>query len=235
MSSSEKKTIKLSHNGFIIHIEISNDYKEIMETIRNAIYLKPEEMEKLTIMFKDEEGDNNPLDEENFTEAFNAEEWCTKPNSEANEEERKLIDENNIERMKNREEEMKSKFIEIMNNKITEINNNWKQKLEKSKISFKNELNKRENLYQKNLEQIMGNMSTYVNNVIDSGVDKYNKEIKDVYESQVKEGENNFKNEDQGMKSNLENMQKVYNNIKDDVDKSKISFVDILKFSGLQK
>ena len=77
-----EKTILLLHNEFKIEVEIPNNYNEVNEVVRKALFLKPEEMAKLTLMYKDEEGDNNPLDEDSFEDAFNAKEWCTRPNQE---------------------------------------------------------------------------------------------------------------------------------------------------------
>ena len=75
-----EKTILLLHNEFKIEVEIPNNYNEVNEVVRKALFLKPEEMAKLTLMYKDEEGDNNPLDEDSFEDAFKAKEWCTRPN-----------------------------------------------------------------------------------------------------------------------------------------------------------
>ena len=138
-----EKTILLLHNEFKIEVEIPNNYNEVNEVVRKALFLKPEEMAKLTLMYKDEEGDNNPLDEDSFEDAFKAKEWCTRPNQDDDDDnEIKEKEEKKIQKMKDNEEKMKEIFINMMNNKVKEVNEKWKKEFENLKIKFKNELEK---------------------------------------------------------------------------------------------
>ena len=68
--SSSTKTKTLKHNGYEIKIEIVEDYEKAIESIKTALYLTQEEMEKLTINFEDQDGDENMLEESNFIQFF---------------------------------------------------------------------------------------------------------------------------------------------------------------------
>jgi hypothetical protein len=229
-----EKTILLLHNEFKIEVEIPNNYNEVNEVVRKALFLKPEEMAKLTLMYKDEEGDNNPLDEDSFEDAFKAKEWCTRPNQDDDDDnEIKEKEEKEIQKMKDNEEKMKEIFINMMNNKVKEVNEKWKKEFENLKIKFKNELEKRENLHQKNLEQIIGNMSNYFDSVIEAKVDNYNNEIKKVFATQIINNTTDFNKGNEDFKKNVNNLKDVQNSINEDIQNSFKNFADILKFSGI--
>ena len=231
------RIIKLQHKIYVINIEIKNDYNTIIDTIRESIYLTPEEMDKYTIQFKDSEDDYNNLDEDTFEDAFNSEDWRTELNE--NEDEKNNLNNEKkkeiLEKVNKKEGDMKTEFIKIMNEKIKENNKKWEKKYGELKQKYLNEIKNRDNIHKSNISEIMQNMSSYVDNVIESKVDDYNKNIKNEFKSYIQNSTNDFKNADENLKNNVNNLKKIYNDIKDDVDKSKMSFVDILKQSGIQK
>ena len=75
MADLKEKEINLKYNGKVIQVRIQNDYLQTLKSIKLALKLTDDEMNKLTISFIDEEGDENMLDEENFEQAFNFDNW----------------------------------------------------------------------------------------------------------------------------------------------------------------
>ena len=75
MADLKEKEINLKYNGKVIQVRIQNNYLQTLKSIKLALKLTDDEMNKLTISFIDEEGDENMLDEENFEQAFNFDNW----------------------------------------------------------------------------------------------------------------------------------------------------------------
>ena len=62
-------------------VKIKENYDKAIESIKEALYLTQDEMDKLTINFKDPEGDENMLEESNFDDAFESDVWTTSKNT----------------------------------------------------------------------------------------------------------------------------------------------------------
>ena len=75
MADLKEKEINLKYDGKVIQVRIQNDYLQTLKSIKLALKLTDDEINKLTISFIDEEGDENMLDEENFEQAFNFDNW----------------------------------------------------------------------------------------------------------------------------------------------------------------
>ncbi len=75
MADLKEKEINLKYNGKVIQVRIQNNYLQTLKSIKLALKLTDDEINKLTISFIDEEGDENMLDEENFEQAFNFDNW----------------------------------------------------------------------------------------------------------------------------------------------------------------
>ena len=75
MADLKEKEINLKYNGKVIQVRIQNNYLQALKSIKLALKLTDDEINKLTISFIDEEGDENMLDEENFEQAFNFDNW----------------------------------------------------------------------------------------------------------------------------------------------------------------
>jgi len=75
MADLKEKEINLKYNGKVIQVRIQNDYLQTLKSIKLALKLTDDEINKLTISFIDEDGDENMLDEENFEQAFNFDNW----------------------------------------------------------------------------------------------------------------------------------------------------------------
>ncbi len=75
MADLKEKEINLKYNGKVIQVRIQNNYLQTLKSIKLALKLTDDEINKLTISFIDEDGDENMLDEENFEQAFNFYNW----------------------------------------------------------------------------------------------------------------------------------------------------------------
>ena len=75
MADLKEKEINLKYNGKVIQVRIQNDYLQTLKSIKLALKLTDDEINKLTISFIDEDGDENMLDEENFEQAFDSDIW----------------------------------------------------------------------------------------------------------------------------------------------------------------
>ena len=75
MADLKEKEINLKYNGKVIQVRIQNNYLQTLKSIKLALKLTDDEMNKLTISFIDEDGDENMLDEESFEQAFNFDNW----------------------------------------------------------------------------------------------------------------------------------------------------------------
>ena len=75
MADLKEKEINLKYNGKVIQVRIQNNYLQTLKSIKLALKLTDDEINKLTISFIDEDGDENMLDEENFEQAFNFDKW----------------------------------------------------------------------------------------------------------------------------------------------------------------
>ena len=226
-----EKTITLIHNEkYKVPVKIKENYDKAIESIKEALYLTQDEMDKLTINFKDPEGDENMLEESNFDDAFESDVWTTSKNT---------IDDNNKQNNNEITEEDKNKIIKelrenytkFMNEKIREINKNWKEKINLLTNKFKNELAQREELNQSIIDNIMKKISNEAKEGIKNSVETYKSKIDGIIDSKIETSMANLvkeKNEFIENKKLIENTQKE---IKDKVNESQLNFNDIMKFS----
>ena len=229
-------TSKLKEGKHTITYTVTDSEGNSATATREVVVLDPNKDEDKDGFSNGEEiiEGTDPLDEDSFEDAFKAKEWCTRPNQDDDDDnEIKEKEEKKIQKMKDNEEKKKEIFINMMNNKVKEVNEKWKKEFENLKTKFKNELEKRENLHQKNLEQIIGNMSNYFDSVIEAKVDNYNNEIKKVFATQIINNTTDFNKGNEDFKKNVNNLKDVQNSINEDIKNSYQNFADILKFSGV--
>ena len=150
---SEEKEIKLYHNTYKVVIKIKKKYDDIKQSIKDSLYLTEEDYNNLQINFLDADGDENILEEDTFEDAYNAEEWVTSkkvgttPGKQ--EQNNNTVSKEEIKKMKNN---IYNKCAKIIEKKIKETNDKWKQKFEELNNKFQDELKKRETLNKKTLE-----------------------------------------------------------------------------------
>ena len=226
-----EKTITLIHNEkYKVPVKIKENYDKAIESIKEALYLTQDEMDKLTINFKDPEGDENMLEESNFDDAFESDVWTTSKNT---------IDDNNkqnnneiTEEDKNRIiKELRENYTKFMNEKIREINKNWKEKINLLTNKFKNELAQREELNQSIIDNIMKKISNEAKEGIKNSVEQYKSKIDGIIDSKIETSMANLVKEKKEFIENKKLIENTQKEIKDKVNESQLNFNDIMKFS----
>lgn len=234
-SNNEERNIVLNYGDYKIDITIEKDYDKIKTKIQKSLYLTKEEMDKLSINFKDSEGYENMLDEDNLDDAFQSGEWIlsrdeeetTGPTPVQND---KL--EKEIKKLKN-EKKQAVEQINKLKNKIKELNDKWKDSIEKLKNDFINELKERETLNKTNIENITKNLTESAQNIIEQKVKDYNTNISNVLESKIKESTIDLNSKQDEFKKNIGDLSKTQTEIKTTVEQSKVKFIDIINKSGI--
>ena len=138
-SSNEEKKVVLSYNGYKISIRIEKDYDKIKAKIQESLYLTKEDMDKLSINFKDSEGYENMLDEDTIGDAFQSEEWIISKEEEDEDQDKKQDNEKSDKEIKKLKKEKKDALEQVnaLKIKIKEINDKWKESIEKLKKKIK--------------------------------------------------------------------------------------------------
>lgn len=222
--SSATADITMHYNGFNISIEIKNDYKTIKETIRNKLYLTEEDMESFSIIFVDSEGDRNILDEDNFEEAFNSQDWSM---------------ERNVEKVNNNfhlddlhiKEEMTNNFVIILKNKLKESDEFWKNKIKKIKLKYNKEieeLKEKEKLNKNYMKKALEDMSKFVKKNLGDKLEEYNNIINDIMNTNIKNSKLNLNDANNGVQKTMEQISQIQENMKQNLEISKINFEDFI-------
>ena len=236
-SSNEEKKVVLSYNGYKIPIRIEKDYDKIKAKIQESLYLTKEDMDKLSINFKDSEGYENMLDEDTIGDAFQSEEWIISKDEEEEDQDKKQDNEKSDKEIKKLKKEKKEALEQVnaLKIKIKEINDKWKESIEKLKNNFINELQQRENLNKTNIENITKNLTESAQNIIAQKVEEYNNNISEVLKSKIEESTTNLNNKKDEFTKNVEELTKTQSEIKNTVEQSKIKFADIINKSKIME
>ena len=216
--SSATADITMHYNGFNISIEIKNDYKTIKETIRNKLYLTEEDMESFSIIFVDSEGDRNILDEDNFDEAFNSQDWSM---------------ERNVEKVNNNfhlddlhiKEEMTNNFVIILKNKLKERDEFWENKIKNIKSKYNKEI---EELNKNYMKKALEDMSKFVKKNLGDKLEEYNNIINDIMNTNIKNSKINLNDANNGVQKTMEEISQIQENMKQNLEISKINFEDFI-------
>jgi hypothetical protein len=225
-----EKTITLIHNKYNIPVKIKENYDKALESIKKALYLTQNEMDKLSINFKDQDGDDNMLEESNFDDAFEAEVWSTSKNSEDDEDKPK--DNKMSEEDKNRIiRETRENCIKFMNEKIREINKRWIDKIDRLKDKFKNELEKREELNKSTINNIIKKITNDATEEIKKKVENYNSNIEGILKSKIEESMVNLTKDKNNFIENQKLIKNTEKEIREKVNESQINFTEIMKYS----
>jgi F0F1-type ATP synthase membrane subunit b/b' len=200
--------------SYIINNKKNNIFENLLKNeIDNIMKIKSK---------KDNIGDNN------IKELLNKINELEKENEKI-----KLNYKSKIEKMKKEKETIKHDCVEIITKTIKETNENWKKRLDEIKNKFKNEWNRRETLNKKNIETIIGNISIYFEEIIETKIENYNKEIKDIFGKQINNNiiELNKRNEE--LKNLIDNFRLIHELIKKDIEGNFEAFKSILDIYGL--
>ena len=236
-SSNEEKKVVLSYNGYKIPIRIEKDYDKIKAKIQESLYLKKEDMDKLSINFKDSEGYENMLDEDTIGDAFQSEEWIISKDEEDEDQDKKQDNEKSDKEIKKLKKEKKDALEQVnaLKIKIKEISDKWKESIEKLKNNFINELQQRENLNKTNIENITKNLTESAQNIIAQKVEEYNNNISEVLKSKIEDSTIDLNNKKDEFTKNLEELTKTQSEIKNTVEQSKVKFIDIINKSKIME
>ena len=237
-SSNEERKVDLHYNGYKIPIRIEKDFNKIITKIKESLYLTKEDMNKLSISFKDSEGYENMLDEDTIEDAFQSEEWTISKDEDEEEQEKKQ-DKNDksdkeIKKLKN-EKKQALEQVNALKIKIKEINDKWKESFEKLKNNFINELQQRENINKTNIENITKNLTESAQNIIAQKVEEYNNNISEVLKTKIEESTINLNNNKDDFAKTVEELTKTQSEIKNTVEQSKIKFIDIINKSKIME
>ena len=200
--------------SYIINNKKNNIFENLLKSeIDNIMKIKSK---------KDNIGDNN------IKELLNKIKELEKENEKI-----KLNYKSKIEKMKKEKETIKHDCVEIITKTIKETNENWKKRLDEIKNKFKNEWNRRETLNKKNIETIIGNISIYFEEIIETKIENYNKEIKDIFGKQINNNiiELNKRNEE--LKNLIDKFRLIHELIKKDIEGNFEAFKSILDIYGL--
>ena len=236
-SSNEEKKVVLSYNGYKISIRIEKDYDKIKAKIQESLYLTKEDMDKLSINFKDSEGYENMLDEDTIGDAFQSEEWIISKEEEDEDQDKKQDNEKSDKEIKKLKKEKKDALEQVnaLKIKIKEISDKWKESIEKLKNNFINELQQRENLNKTNIENITKNLTESAQNIIAQKVEEYNNNISEVLKSKIEDSTIDLNNKKDEFTKNLEELTKTQSEIKNTVEQSKVKFIDIINKSKIME
>ena len=137
-----EKEITLSHNGYEIKLNITNDYNESIEAIKKKLYFQNEDMEKYSLYYYDDEGDEVDVDEDQFEDAYGSSKWglrkqeVEEPTPQVNISEIKDKIQDNAQKDINAiinkiKKDLMNKFTKISNEKISANNLKYEEKIKK--------------------------------------------------------------------------------------------------------
>ena len=205
--------------------------------IQESLYLTKEDMDKLSINFKDSEGYENMLDEDTIGDAFQSEEWIISKEEEDEDQDKKQDNEKSDKEIKKLKKEKKDALEQVnaLKIKIKEINDKWKESIEKLKNNFINELEQRENLNKTNIENITKNLTESAQNIIAQKVEEYNNNISEVLKTKIEKSTIDLNNKKDEFTKNVEELTKTQSEIKNTVEQSKGKFIDIINKSKIME
>jgi len=233
MEDEEEKQITLNHNGYNIPIKIKNDYDNIKEAVKKALYYTDEEFDKININFLDADECENMLDEDNCDDAYNADEWTT---SKKDSPDPGLIhDEEEIKKLKEEIERLKAKIknSNSLQDAVKKCNEKYKSQLEELKTKFINELKQREALNKNNIEEITKNLTEYAQNTIKTKVEGYNNNIQNILNSKIESSKANLKKDNEDINKALKDINNNKDEIKKQIDESNTNFSKIIEISKI--
>ena len=203
MSIKEKeKEITLSHNGYdSIKLKIKKDYEEARKAIKEKLYFQDKDLDKYTLSYLDDDGDENNIDEDEFDSAFQSSEWVLKPidDEEGDDPEKdkekikaeledfkKKVNKNVKnkqkeinEKVQKIKEDLISRFTKISSEKIAENNKKYEEKIKKLEEIIKSLKEKNKKI----LEDVKKEYEESIVNILDAAGDFAGKKIEDQLES----------------------------------------------------
>ena len=148
---------------------------------------------------------------------------------------KKEDEKNNIKQEKQLKDEITNKCIELMNEKINEINEQWKNKIEELKIKYQKEIKERDKLNKKNTDELKNKILNYYKNIIEKQISDYKNSVEGKIQFLLEANviDLNYKKDE--FSKNFEELTKTSSEIKNTIEQSKIKFIDIINFSKIME
>lgn len=203
-----EKEITLEYNGYNIKIQITDNYEETQKIIMQKVYLQEKDLNKYSLYYHDEENDICDVEEDQFDDAYNSDNWVLKKlgEEEDGEEEKPKVDltsykdqikenaqkdvDTKISKIKN---DLIEKFKEITKKKISDCTAKYEKKIKKleeiiKSLKEKNQENMKimEKANEESVRKILESVSQYTESKIGSQMDEYNNELTKNVDSQLK-------------------------------------------------
>ena len=238
VNSIDKKEITLEYNGYTIGITIKKDYASAIKTIKEKLYFTDEDFNNCSLSYKDDDGDDNPINDENdFEGALGNEVWgLTKieiPHSGDNigqqqinkitEKTQKEINEK-VNKIKDK---LIQKFTELTKQKIAANNSKYEERIKKLEaINKSNEsaLKELKEMHISSLQNIINDFSECSKQKLEKELEEYNKEVKVLVDSQLKVAGNETEKAENGLNQNIEDLNTIYDQIKTGLENSMSNF-----------
>ena len=127
--------------------------------------------------------------------------------------------------------ELTQKSIQLINGKIKELNEKWKNKINELKNKFQKEFKEKEILNQKLTEQIIINLSKYSQTIIEQTFINYDNHINGIIQKKLEEKINYLTNKKKEIKDSVNDGINIQKEIKEDLNNMKDQFFNILNNS----
>ena len=118
--------------------------------------------------------------------------------------------------------------IKLMNDKLKEMNNKWKNKITDLKIKFEKELEAREILNQKNIELIITNIYNISKQIIDKKINDYNNNINEILQEKIEEKLKYINDNKRDIKDPLNDAMNFQKEIQEELQNINYRFVNIM-------
>ena len=256
--SFEEKEITLYHNEYEIKLKIKKDFEETKKAIKEKLYFQDKDLEKFELFYIDDDDDENVIDEDNFEDAFNSSKWklqsLEEENNKDTNDDKPKIDLEEVkgkiqkkvkdkqkeinEKVQKIKEELVSKFTKIVNNKITENNRKYEEKIHNLEKIIKTlkEKNKAiiediEKEHASSIKSSLEQLANYAESRIQEQLEQYNSEFVDALDSKITESTMKLKDVNNEVKNKIvelnddqvkmkNTMEEIKNNVSDIFNKS---------------
>ena len=242
-----EKEITLSHNGYDIKLNITNDYNESIEAIKKKLYFQNEDMDKYSLYYFDEEGDEVDVDEDQFDDAYGSSKWGLRKQEEqtpqVNISEIKDKIQDNAQRdidakIKRIKQDLMNKVTKISNEKISANNLKYQEKIKKLEKIIKSLKEKNQKIietmqksHEESVNSILNTVSTFAQNEIVNHMSTLNND----FAKDLNDGIDNCNNQTgkaiKEIKVKIDDVSTQQSQMKKSLDESKTTFANIYRMS----
>ena len=237
-----------------IKVNIKNDYAEAMDAIKKNLYLQEKDIQKLSLVYIDDDEDEVDVEEEQFDEAYNSSNWKLNKQDEEEDETAKGNNTPDITEIKEKiksntqkevnqkikkiKEDLINKFTKITNEKIALVQSQYEEKIKKLEETIKSlkEKNKQsmeeiEKSHEESVQNIVNEVSKYAEQRINDSIVKYNEDMTNVVNSQIQNDTTEFKNIEEKISKVFTDITDQQENMRETIKDSKTNFSEIYRMS----